>query len=70
MEELEDVRLIVHEGKLLLQFVGMMRRFEADGTPIPLRLEGRQWLARLERVKPQVRRVAGGWASSPQRRQP
>ena len=52
MEELEDVRLVVLDGGLVLQFVGMMRRFDADGAPVPLRLEGRQWLARLERVRP------------------
>ena len=51
VEELEDVRLTAHDGQLYIQFVGMMRRFEEDGSPIPLRLEGRQWLARLERVK-------------------
>jgi len=55
VEELEDVRLVVLDGQLILQFVGMMRRFDAAGEPIPLRLEGRQWLARLERVRPQVR---------------
>jgi len=55
VEELEDVRLVVLDGALVLQFVGMMRRFDAAGEPIPLRLEGRQWLARLERVRPQVR---------------
>ena len=56
VEELEDVRLVVLDGQLILQFVGMMRRFDAAGEPVPLRLEGRQWLARLDRVRPpQVR---------------
>ena len=53
MEELEDVRLIVHRGELYLQFVGSMRTFDKDGKP-ERNLEGRQWLGRLERT-PQVR---------------
>ena len=59
VEELEDVRLVVLDGNLILQFVGMMRRFDAAGEPVPLRLEGRQWLARLERVRPAAQACHG-----------
>ena len=57
VEELEDVRLIVHRGELYLQFVGSMRTFDKDGKR-ELHLEGRQWLGRLERT-PQVRMLGG-----------
>jgi len=56
VEELEDVRLIVHRGELYLQFVGSMRTFNRNGEP-ERNLEGRQWLGRLERF-PQVRMLA------------
>ena len=48
ISELEDLRLIVHRDELYLQFVGSMR-----GVSGVRGLEGRQWLARLER-NPQV----------------
>ena len=47
------MRLITHRGELYLQFVGSMRTFDETGKP-ERKLEGRQWLGRLERT-PQVR---------------